>query len=86
MLSKTEGVMLLLFLLGLKKHAPMGLSVTLSHEDGVDISEVLKLESRALAFFDSDLEAVRPIAEDLGLLTKRLDLAGIQSEVADGYF
>lgn len=86
MLTKTEGVMLLLFLLGLKKHAPMGLCVTLSHEDGVDISEVLKLELRALAFFDSDLETIRPIAEDLGLLAKRLDLAGIQSEVADGYF
>jgi hypothetical protein len=58
----------------------------LSHEDGVEISNKLKLESKALSFFDTDLETVRPVAEALGLLEKRLDLSAVATSQDDFYF
>ena len=85
-LLKTDGVMPLLFLMALKKCVPVGFSVSLSSEDGIDISDQLKLETQALSFFGTTVGQVRPIAEGLGLLVKRLDLSGIQTEVADCYF
>lgn len=85
-LLKTDGVMPLLFLMALKKCVPVGFSVSLTTEDFIAISDQLKLETQALSFFGTTVEQVRPIAEALGLLVKRLDLSGIQTEVADCYF
>ena len=85
-LSTTDGAIPLLFLMALKKCVPVGFSVSLSSEDGIDISDQLKLETQALSFFGTTVGQVRPIAEGLGLLVKRLDLSGIQTEVADCYF
>jgi hypothetical protein len=86
-LLKENGVGSLLLLMALKKKgAPSGVIVTLCHEDGVEISDQLKLESQALSFFDTDLESVRSIAESLDLLDKRLDLSTVETFVDDFYF
>ena len=70
----------------MKKSAPNTISVSLSHEDSVEITDQLKSESLALSFFDTDLEAVRPLAQELKLLDKRIDLSTVDSEVEDFYF
>jgi hypothetical protein len=81
-----DGIGSLLLLMATKKAASAGISVTLSHDDSVDISDQLKLEPQALSFFDTDLESVRSIAETIGLLEKRLDLAMVETKVGDFYF
>ena len=63
-----------------------GVTVSLSHEDAVEISDQLKLETQALSYFDIDLESIRHIAEEIGLLVKRLDLSTIAPEYQDFYF
>jgi hypothetical protein len=85
-LLKENGVNALLLLLAMKKSAPNTIGVSLSHEDSVEITDQLKSESLALSFFDTDLEAVRPLAQELKLLDKRIDLSTVDSEVEDFYF
>ena len=85
-LFKEQGVASLLLFMAMMKLAPKQVSIHLSHYDGVDISNKLKLESKALSFFDTDLETVRPVAETLGLLEKRLDLSVVASSQDDFYF
>lgn len=85
-INKEDGVFVFLFLLALKKFAPVGVTVSLSHEDGVEISDQLKLETQALSYFGNELESVRQIAEEIGLLQKRLDLSTIAPELEDFYF
>ena len=71
-INKEDGVFVFLFLLALKKFAPRGVTVSLSHEDGVEISDQLKLEIEALSYFDTNLESIRSISEEIGLLQKGL--------------
>lgn len=85
-INKDDGVFVFLFLLALKKFAPVGVTVSLSHEDTVEISDQLKLETEALSYFDTDLESIRSIAEEIGLLQKRLDLSTIAPQLEDFYF
>lgn len=85
-LFKEQGVASLLLFMAMMKVAPDQVSIQLSHDDGVEISNQLKLESKALSFFDTDLETVRPVAESLGLLEKRLDLSTVASSQEDFYF
>jgi hypothetical protein len=85
-LLKEHGIGSLMLIMALKKVAPDGITISLSHEDGVEISDQLKLESQALSFFDTDLESVRSIAEAIGLLEKRLDLSMVETELDDFYF
>ena len=84
--QEEDGVFPLLLLLAMKKSAPSSITISLSHEDGLEISDQLKLETEALSFFDTDLESVRSIAEEIGLLAKRLDLSMIAPQVEDFYF
>ncbi|MDZ4152964.1 hypothetical protein [Methylicorpusculum sp.] len=72
--------------MAMMKVAPKQVSIHLSHDDGVDISNKIKLESKALSIFDTDLESVRPVAESLGLLEKRIDLSLVSSSQDDFYF
>ena len=85
-INKEDGVFVFLFLLALKKFAPVGVTVSLSHEDGVEISDQLKLEIEALSYFDTNLESIRSISEEIGLLQKRFDLSTIAPELEDFYF
>lgn len=85
-LTKDNSVGSLLLLMALKKLSKNRFTIALSHEDGVEISDQLKMESDALSFFDTDLESIRQLAEEIGLLDKRLDLSTIAPDVKDYYF
>ena len=84
--QQKDGVFPFLLLLAMKKSAPSTITVSLSHEDGVEISDQLKLETEALSFFNTELESIRSISEEIGLLQKRLDLSTIAPEKEDFYF
>ncbi len=85
-LFKEFGVSSLLLFMAMMKVSPDQISIYLSHDDGVEISNKIKLEPKALSFFDTDLESVRPVAEELGLIEKRIDLSIIASSQDDFYF
>jgi len=85
-LTKEHGVGSLLLLMALKKHAPDGIAISMSHEGGLEISDQINFETEALSFFDSNLESIRPLAEDLELLVKRIDLSTIKSSYDDYFF
>lgn len=84
--KKEDGIASLLLLLALKKAAPDGITVSLSHDDQVEISAQLKKEAEALSFFGTDLESIRSISEIIGLLEKKLDLSLVTAEIDDYYF
>jgi predicted DNA-binding WGR domain protein len=85
-LFKEFGVSSLLLFMAMMKVSPDQISIHLSHDDGVEISSQIKLEPKALSLFDTDLESVRPVAEELGLIEKRIDLSIIASSQDDFYF
>ncbi len=85
-LFKEQGVASLLLFMAMMKLAPKQVSIHLSHDDGVEISSKIKLESKALSLFETDLETVRAVAETIGLLEKRLDLSVVASSQDDYYF
>lgn len=75
-----------LWLMALKQAAFPGVSVGIATENGRDVSANLKAETDVLALFDTDVEAIRPLAESLGLLKPRLDLALAMSDQTDHWF
>lgn len=75
-----------LWLMALKQAAFPGVSVGIATENGRDVSANLKAETEVLALFDTDVEAIRPLAESLGLLKPRLDLASAMSDQTDHWF
>lgn len=85
-LQKQNSVASLLLLMTLKKVAVEPIKVSLAFEDDLEISDQLKLEKQALAFFDTDLESVRDIAVALKLIEKPIVLAAINTNIADLFF
>ncbi|WP_427551033.1 hypothetical protein ACQE3D_17375 [Methylomonas sp. MS20] len=81
-----HGVLPWLWLMALKRAAFPGVSVDIATESGRDVSANLKAETEVLALFDTDVEAIRPLAESLGLLKPRLDLALAMSDQTDHWF
>ncbi len=75
-----------LWLMALKQAAFPGVSVGIATENGRDVSANLKADTAVLALFDTDVEAIRPLAESLGLLKPRLDLALAMSDQTDHWF
>ncbi len=85
-LRQENGVAPLLFLMAIKRVAPAWARLSLSSEDGVEITEQIRNESSILEFFGESLESVRQAAEDLGLVEKRLDLSLIETDLPDFSF
>ncbi len=81
-----HGVLPWLWLIALKHAAYPGVSVGIATESGRDVSAELKAETEVLALFDTDVEAIRPLAENLGLLKPRLDLALAMADQTDHWF
>ena len=81
-----HGVLPWLWLMALKHAAFPGVSVGIATENGRDVSAELKAEAEVLALFDTDLETIRPLAESLGLLKPRLDLALAMADHTDHWF
>jgi predicted DNA-binding WGR domain protein len=83
---RDQGPIPLLVLLAMKALAPAGATLSLATEDGLEVGPDLRVEARLLAWFGTDLDTVRPMAEALGLLQPRLNLAeAIQSDT-DAWF
>lgn len=81
-----HGVLPWLWLMALKHAAFPGVSVGIAIESGRDVSADLKAEAEILALFDTDIEAIRSLAENLGLLKPRLDLALAMADQTDHWF
>ncbi|NOV30738.1 MULTISPECIES: hypothetical protein [Methylomonas] len=81
-----HGVLPWLWLMALKHAAFPGVSVGIATESGRDVSADLKAETEVLALFKTDVEAIRPLAENLGLLKPRLDLALAMADQTDHWF
>lgn len=85
-LERRHGVWPFLWMMALKRLAPHGLRVTLATDDSAEIGGDLKQVGDALGFFGTDLESVRPAAEALGLLERRIDFSEIDTDVPDFSF
>jgi hypothetical protein len=72
--------------MALKQAAFPGVSVGVATENGRDVSADLRVETEVLALFDTDVETIRPVAENLGLLKPRLDLALAMADQTDHWF
>jgi len=81
-----HGVLPWLWLMALKHAAFPGVSVGIATESGRDVSADLKAETDLLALFKTDVEAIRLLAESLGLLKPRLDLALAMADQTDHWF
>ncbi|MGY6275317.1 hypothetical protein [Methylomonas sp. MgM2] len=81
-----HGVLPWLWLMALKHAAFPGVSVGIATESGRDVSADLKAEADVLALFETDIEVLRPLAESLGLLKPRLDLALAMADQTDHWF
>jgi len=81
-----HGVLPWLWLMALKHAALPGVSVGIATESGRDVSADLKAEADVLALYDTDIEVLRPLAESLGLLKPRLNLALAMVDQTDHWF
>ena len=85
-IHKVHGMSPCLFLLALKHKAFAGVEIDIATENGREVSTDLKTEQEVLAFFGADIENIRPVAEVLGLLKPKLDLASALSGTDDCWF
>ncbi|PPD46933.1 MAG: hypothetical protein CTY16_08315 [Methylobacter sp.] len=85
-IKPAQGVMPLLFLLALKHRYFAGVEIDMATENSREVSVDLKAEHEVLAFFGTDLDSIRPIAESLGLLKPRLNLASVLSDTNGCWF
>ena len=81
-----HGVLPWLWLMALKHAAFPGVSVDIATESSCDVSADLKAETEVLALFETDIETFRPLAETLGLLKPRLNLALAMADHTDHWF
>ena len=81
-----HGVLPWLWLMALKHAAFPGVSVDIATESSRDVSADLKAETEVLALFETDIETFRPLAETLGLLKPRLNLALAMADHTDHWF
>jgi predicted DNA-binding WGR domain protein len=78
-----HGVIPLLFLMALRQSALDDVQIGIAGEEAREIGD-LKAEHDLLAWFGTDLDAVRPMAEALELLQPRINLATLAGD--DFYF
>ena len=85
-IQQDHGVMPWLLLMALKFHGFTGVEIGIATENGRELAADLKAEPEVLAFFDTDLDSIRPVAERLGLLQPKLNLALAMAEQDDSWF
>ncbi len=84
-LQPSHGIKPWLLLMALK-FGCAGVEIGIATEHSRDLSADLKAESEILAFFGCDLESIRPVAEQLGLLKPKLNLAQAMAAQHDSWF
>ena len=85
-IKQANGVLPWLFLLALKHQALEGVEIGIATESSREVSANLKSEQDVLEFFGMDLDSIRAMAEILGLLKPRLNLAAVLSDSDDYWF
>ncbi len=85
-IKAVHGVMPWLLLLALQNLDFVGVEIGIATESRREVSTDLKAETEVLAFFDTDLDSIRPMAESLGLLKHRLNLAAVLPDTNDCWF
>ena len=85
-IRQVHGVMPWLLLMALKFKGFDGVDIGMATENSREKTADLKAELEVLAFFGADLEAVRPLAEMLGLLKPKLNLALAMADEDDNWF
>lgn len=85
-IQQTQGVLPWLLLMALKFKSFVGVEIGIATENSRELSADIKAEPEVLSFFDTDLDSVRPLAELLGLLNPRLNLASALSDTDDCWF
>lgn len=76
----------LLVMLALKRSKIPGVEVGIADEDGVELSTRLQAEKRNLAYLGGNFEKVRKAAEALDLMTPKVRLDLIETDIPDMYF
>jgi hypothetical protein len=85
-IKQAHGVLPWLLLMALKHQALDGVEIGIATENSREISANLKAEQNVLDFFGTDLDRIRAMAEILGLLKPRLNLAAVLSDTDDCWF
>jgi hypothetical protein len=85
-IKPVHGALPCLFLLALKHQGFTGIDIDIATERSREVSTDLKAESALLAFFGTDLDSIRPVAERLGLLKPKLNLALAMADQDDSWF
>lgn len=85
-IQQAHGVIPWLLLMALKFKGFNGVEIGIATENGRELSADLKAEAEVLAFFGTDLDSIRPVAERLGLLQPKLNLASALSDTDDCWF
>ena len=85
-IKAVQGVLPWLLLLALKHRGFVGVEIGIATESRREVSTDLKAETEVLTFFDTDLDSTRPMAESLGLLKPRLNLAAVLPDTNDCWF
>jgi hypothetical protein len=83
---QAQGVLPWLLLMALKFKGFVGVDIGVATEYSWELTADIKAEPEVLAFFGTDLDSVRPLAEMLGLLNPRLNLASALSDTDDCWF
>lgn len=85
-IQQSHGVKPWLLLMALKFKDFAGVDIGIATEHSREVSADLKAEPELLAFFGTDLDSIRPLAERLGLLKPKLNLALAMAEQDDRWF
>jgi len=85
-IQQAHGALPWLLLMALKFKDFAGVKIGIATEHSRELSAELKAEQEVLAFFGTDLDSIRPIAERLGLLKPRLNLASALADTDDCWF
>ena len=85
-IQQAHGVMPWLLLMALKFKGFAGIDIGIATEHSRELSAELKDEPEVLAFFGTNLDSIRPVAERLGLLKPKLNLALAMADQDDSWF
>ncbi|MFZ4703798.1 MAG: hypothetical protein ACOYMG_27455 [Candidatus Methylumidiphilus sp.] len=83
-IAKEDSIQPVLWLMALKSRLDY---VHMSDEAGIDISTDIIAETGVLSFFETDIATIRPLAEKIGLLRARINIATVATaEIEDCWF
>ncbi len=83
-IAKEDSILPVLWLMALKTRFDW---VHISDEAGIDVSTDVMAETGVLGFFETDIATIRPLAEKIGLLRARIDIATVAAaEIEDCWF